>query len=319
MNTGWAQKQKLVAPEWPGVNYSYAKIYLYNLENQLHHEYQIIRKGKLNPTAVGDGIKLNQEQTTKLLTQINGDTRVLNEGLAKCYEPHHGIVFYNEKDSIVAATDICFLCEGIRFYPSKKYYTKLPDVVYSDATMKKTYKQLADFKAWVISTGIPVHEKQLDYGNEAKKLALNDSLVITNDSVFMGLFQNFKNIPHMKKFFSGVSFFVCDSSHTFTGGGDKVTFYEIEFDKGYVEASSYDGGPLWIVESETANRYSNIYKKFKTGMRKIEIYDAFKKDLGAYFYNPILIVQSTEKHQRLTFTFNSESGFVEKINYYTNH
>ncbi|HYG51987.1 MAG TPA: hypothetical protein VD905_13845, partial [Flavobacteriales bacterium] len=72
-------QKKGVAPTWPGMPYSYVKVYLYNLDNQLMGRYQPVKNGKLDPTVVGSGQRLTEPQATELLTILNGDTRVLND------------------------------------------------------------------------------------------------------------------------------------------------------------------------------------------------------------------------------------------------
>src|SRR5688572_29171625 len=95
---------------WPGVKYSYAKVYLYNVNGDLRGNHQILKEGKLDKTVQGEGKKLSDEQASKL-EKIFASGPAIDElvvGLSGCYIPRHAIVYYDEKDKPVASMSICF-------------------------------------------------------------------------------------------------------------------------------------------------------------------------------------------------------------------
>ncbi|MEM7035578.1 MAG: hypothetical protein AAF570_01290 [Bacteroidota bacterium] len=111
--------------EWPG-EYAYAEAYLYNIELKkgLSRGGAIVRDGALNETAVTPGYRLKEKDmkaVQKVIDRFQG-TRLF----AKCFEPHHGIVWYNAKNRPVGWMSVCFLCDGIRFSPHIK--SELEDV-----------------------------------------------------------------------------------------------------------------------------------------------------------------------------------------------
>ena len=60
--------------------------------------------------------KLNSSQTTKLL-EIFHSKYTYGERAAKCFEPHLGFVFYNDKNEIIAHSTICFGCNWMKTTP----------------------------------------------------------------------------------------------------------------------------------------------------------------------------------------------------------
>ena len=47
---------------WPGVKYSYAMVYLYNVDGNLRGYHQILKDGKLDKSVQGEGKKLSDAQ-----------------------------------------------------------------------------------------------------------------------------------------------------------------------------------------------------------------------------------------------------------------
>ena len=103
--------------KWPYTEHTYVKAYLYNLENDLKANHAIIQDGKLNPSVVGEGISLNNNQIKAIIDVTNEDIGGLVLGLSKTYIPHHGFVFYNSDDKPVAYITMSFDGEAIRVFP----------------------------------------------------------------------------------------------------------------------------------------------------------------------------------------------------------
>lgn len=276
-------QKKGVAPTWPGMPYSYAKVYLYNLDNQLLVHYQPVKNGKLDPTVVGDGQRLTQPQLAELLTIMNSDTRTLNEGLAKCYEPHHAFVFYDENDKVVASSDVCFLCEGIRFYPAKKYYKEQTN--YSESAEKAARKQLNGIKAVIEKTEVPVLNTSYDYSALANKMAKKDTLFIQYDSLFLNLIRNFTNVNEMVRTI-GENVTV-DSVKRVVGGGGQVMLYSVKGQNLLIECLSYNGSALWITKIHAARNPTRLFWHNDVYGMKGEVYEKVVHKLSSYPYEQV--------------------------------
>ncbi|RYD66743.1 MAG: hypothetical protein EOP83_04275 [Verrucomicrobiaceae bacterium] len=98
-----------IPDEWPGIEFSEVRVYLYNPGR--NDENLIIEKGKLHPDVVNpEGIKLDATQTQRLLTLLRHESP--DEGVPACmFRPHHGVVFYDRDGKPIANVSICFLCE----------------------------------------------------------------------------------------------------------------------------------------------------------------------------------------------------------------
>jgi hypothetical protein len=310
---GYSQK-KGTAPVWPGVSYRYVKVYVYNLDNQLHGRFQPVKSGKLDMTVVAPGVELTTQQTSELMAVFNSDTRVLNAGLSGCYEPHHAFVFYDEKDQIVASSDVCFLCQGIRFYPAKKYFKEIN--TYNDAATKLAEKQLNEIQKIVEKTEIPVFKKSMDYIKYSEGLTKNDTLTIENDSIFKSLIHSFKNIKSLLNQFPNSKTFKIDSTKRYVAGGDKVMFYFVKGDGVSVECSSYDGGQLWITSLKAEEKSIHLLHKIEIGDTKYEIFERLLPTIKAYPYEKTIQVYS--KTETIIFGFD-ENHFINSINYNSLH
>lgn len=308
-----AQKNRIY--KWPVGNWTYAKVYVYNIENQLLGDYQLVKNGKLNKTVTDTGRTLSQAQLTQLLNVINGDTRILNEGLAKCYEPHHGVVFYNEKKEIVSGFDVCFLCQGIKFYPSKR--EKETTSEYSESAIKKAEAQLEVIKKIIKSTNTPVYETSQDYRKLIQKNT-NDTLELINDSVFSGLLNTYSTLAQLIQK-NRIKINSLDSTTKFTYGKDKVKFYRLTSNEFNLNASSFNEGSLWITKIDLKDKSTYLFEKLKIGMRKITFLETYPYLTRNYFYENTLIVYSTNKNEKLIVRFHPGNGTIQYIGYDFNH
>lgn len=66
---------------------------------------------------ISSSVVLNPTQVRTLLAFIN-DTTSYGGGLASCFIPHDGLVFYDQENKIVAHLTICFECNYLRASPS---------------------------------------------------------------------------------------------------------------------------------------------------------------------------------------------------------
>ncbi|MEO1054205.1 MAG: hypothetical protein AAFX87_26435, partial [Bacteroidota bacterium] len=91
------------------------------------------------------------------------------QGLAKCYSPHHALVFYDKENRPVASLSFCFYCSGIRIYPSIPALAKLK-IDYGSRTDEEWQKfnahaeaELNKLKKVMEALDLPVYDDMADY------------------------------------------------------------------------------------------------------------------------------------------------------------
>ncbi len=161
--------------KWPGVEYAYATGYLYNLEGRLAGNHAIIKRDTtLDETVVGKGVVLNEKQIKTVLDIVNGkNSKALQDGLSSCFIPHHGIVFYDEKDQPVAYITICFYCEGIRIHPTS-YYSTRESAKVSPRQEKMVKHNLEQLTHIIKDLGHPVLNSPYEYQRLRHKYRSNE-------------------------------------------------------------------------------------------------------------------------------------------------
>jgi hypothetical protein len=161
VNSIWSQQKK-----WPYSEFSYAKAYMYNLENNLSGSYAIIQDTKINNTVTSDGIKLSSNKIEKIVSLINSDIKGLNEGLSKTFIPHHAIVFFNQNDIPIASVMFSFDGEALRLQPEKvtdKVFKEL-----TDSEIKNQLDKLSQFRKIIEDMGFQILNSPFEYQKLAK-------------------------------------------------------------------------------------------------------------------------------------------------------
>lgn len=80
------------------------------------HESSIIReKSELDSTHIGKRTVLDKTQFDNLFNLLYNSE--LATSRASCYNPRHGIIFYDTKGSIIGFLEICFECNRIYSFP----------------------------------------------------------------------------------------------------------------------------------------------------------------------------------------------------------
>ena len=288
---------------WPGVKYSYAIVYLYNVDGNLKGSHQILKEGKLDKTVQGEGKKLTDEQASKL-DKIFASGAAIDElvnGLSGCYIPRHAIVYYNEKDLPVASMSICFECQGIRFYsPSypRNHYSS------NDKLVKKAEEKLKEMEEIVKSLGFGTQFKQ----KEIIPITDNGVITITN-AISVGsllpekvTYENFKdyftNHENMKTFY--------DEKYTY--GGEKFIF--IQVDKG--KSMLYFSGPdekAFLEKAIVKDNDVKLCKRVKIGMTTKEIQGLMPVYDGISAPSEI-VIQNEDGSKKISFKL-SENKLIE--------
>jgi hypothetical protein len=96
----------------PFENLDYDKVVAFDYEGgKFEKEYNIINNGKL-ASSVHNMKELTLEQSKDFIAFI-GDSSTYGAGMASCFYPHLGIVFYKES-LVVAHLSICLECNYLR-------------------------------------------------------------------------------------------------------------------------------------------------------------------------------------------------------------
>ena len=157
--------------EWPYVNYTYAKAFMYNLDSKLRSKYQIVKDEKIDKTAISEGVLLTKKQAEKVIRITAKDVRALLSGLSKCFIPHHAIVFYNKENKPVASFMPSFECEAIKLKPAKPF-SKF-DAELTDGEIAEQLTILNEYEQIIKELGFPVLKSPSAYKKYSKKLEKN--------------------------------------------------------------------------------------------------------------------------------------------------
>jgi hypothetical protein len=166
---------------FPGVEYSYVKLYLYNTlseeevavdkkskdprfvdtrtpeEKSRRVDSHIMTDGRYSRSKIGSGVRVPDDLVASLNKLISGGTPELLEGLSKCFVPRHGFVYYDREHRPVASVSICFECEGLRVYPAPKARAS------RRFRIRRAHRQLAALESIVRRAEVPVFERPEAY------------------------------------------------------------------------------------------------------------------------------------------------------------
>jgi len=283
---------------WPGVKYSYAVVYLYNVDGGLAGNHQILKDGKLDKTVVGEGKKLATGITAEL-DKIFGSGPAIDElvnGLSGCYIPRHAIVYYNSKDKPIASMSICFECEGIRFYsPSypRNSYASSPELV------TEAQEKLKEIKAIIESVGIKTDFKMEE--NKKPEVKNEGSIHFTDSRAIDSLFPEKITLKNYRTFFTDTLDIKVREDEKFTYGGDKYIFVDVYKGNSHLYFSGSDENSSLESASVSWNDVV-LCNKIKIGMTLEEVQNFLPVYDG--ISNPeILSIQNEDGSKKITFKF----------------
>ncbi len=247
---------------WPNVQYDYAKLHLFNidLEKPNLFDWTIYKDGIYANSKKGSGYDLNE----KFLNEIHGHiTRgkgvpELRMGLAKCYMPRHGIIYYDRLGNPVASFTICFECDKIVFWSSNE----IPHLDYDDEhdDWQAAEKLAANLKTIFVKAKYPV------FNNDAEYLAY-----LKADSTLEDLGEMFMTDPNL----------------------DSLYFkrYSIEDVKGWVKSGKKENSLREIEETKiSAGGERWTYKQLEDLKRKNRFVFSFDE------VNPFLVEATITDH-----------------------
>lgn len=107
-----------IKPNEPWINFEYdsAVVYLYNVDTTLYkYAGTIVQGDSLNKSIEKEYSSTLSSSEITTIGKIMSTTPA-KESFSDCFEPHHGIVFYN-KGKITGHISICFLCDNMHANP----------------------------------------------------------------------------------------------------------------------------------------------------------------------------------------------------------
>ncbi len=211
---------------FPDVPYSYAKVYYYNVEDasQKPITHIFTQQDGWAKDALIASEKLSIEDIKKISTILSKGIDGLQLGLSGCFIPHHGIVYFNEKDQPVASISICLECEGARFWSVNKgvYRTKATKL-----NEKVVSNQFIELKQLFESKNVLVFDNPNEYAKLRNKNTTNIAASITiQDSVYVANLLGDGTIAACKMW-SKENIFKQDTLKKYTSGGDKYEFIQL--------------------------------------------------------------------------------------------
>lgn len=287
---------------WPGVPFHSVRAYMYNIHGDLYGNHSIIKEGALDKTVWDTGIALNRTQESRLLDLFNQDIALLQQGLAKCYIPHHGFVFYDENKKPVAWASVCFMCDGAQVYFPEK---KDKPAKYNSVNEKKVLEQMKELRSITEEIGLPVFktpEQYIEYFKKMEQEKTKSKIEITSDKLISEIF--LKEITH-----KNINDFIVNETekavvtpdHKFSGGGKKYFFYKGSFKNSTFHFSGTD--------EENTRLDKAVVKDFNVKLiDKITIGMSFDDVLSLMIYDGIsnpdeLIITNEKKSKKVILRF----------------
>lgn len=287
---------------FPNVQFSYAKMYLYNLEDfERRPDYHIYGNGMYAQSKIGNGIDLPNDFMLKANKIFSKGIGEIYGGLSKCFIPRHGIIFYDNIGQPVASMSICLECSQISFWSVEPFEIEEP----KKYNIKKAEQQIEEIKK-LIAEVAPVYDNEYAYksittlNNEYKSVG---SMTIKNnelDKVFGKLFleEDIKNWALKKEYLKR------DSVEKITNGGQSFFFKELktnnhsEFLFSDVDEKSY------LVQAIIKDNYFVLPNGVSIGMSSDDVIGT----LGVYdgISNPEKIEMSGDKY-RIIYLFKNQT------------
>jgi hypothetical protein len=249
---------------WPGVPYTGVRGYIYNLHGMLHGHHSPVKDGQLDTSVVLPGIELKGNNLMRYQKWLVQDLSLLQEGLSKCYIPHHAVVFFDADQKPVAWMSACLLCTGVQFYHPKR---PLGKVVYNEKSEKKAIAQADTLAAIFRAVGLPVLGSMEDYarlGNQMKKADNPIVVTITNDSIIKTLLPEEILASTYSKYLKNCQPFEKHDMKV-TLGGDKYYFTHVTACKSKLVFSGRDRNHLALERAEILDKDVNLLIKLFVG------------------------------------------------------
>lgn len=288
---------------WPGVSYSSVRGYVYNLNGMLRGHHSPVKDGQLDTSVVLPGVELNGKNLMRYQKWLAQDLSILQEGLSKCYIPHHAVVYFDADQKPVAWMSACLLCTGVQFYHPKR---PLGKIVYNEKIEKKAMAQADTLAAIFRSAGLPVLGSMEEYeklGRQMKKPAQPIVVTITNDSLIAALLPEDILSDTYKKYLKNCQPFEKHDMKV-TLGGDKYYFTHVTACKSKLVFSGKDRSKLTLESAEVLDKDVALLMKVVIGTSLDEVMSMMVYD-GPESPDQITI-QSTDQRKSITLHFEKK-------------
>lgn len=148
---------------FPNIDYSYARLYLFNLNAEETHnfDYSIYHKGEYATSKLGNGYELSKVNLEEMSSIYRKGMNELRYGLSKCFTPRHGIIYFDQKGTPVASVSICFECDRVYFW-SKNELPEIPEWS-DDFNIKKAEQQIMLLRKIIEVNKIPLMKTPAEY------------------------------------------------------------------------------------------------------------------------------------------------------------
>jgi hypothetical protein len=293
---------------WPNIDYSYAKLYLFNieLEKPSWHDWDIYEDGIYATSKIGSGIDLSQATLEKLSRVLAHGAEELRLGLSKCYMPRHGIIYYDNLGNPVASFSLCLECDKISFWSKKS----IPPIDDNARDFKKAEKQIAEIELIFRTANIPIYLNDQEYLTYLKSdSAFEDSgeLFINDSSIDTSFFSHY-SINQVMNWLGGSN--LRENTETkITAGGDKWTYKVLRSSRGNELIFSFDETNPFLVEANIVHGALVLPNGVSVGMSVDDVQGSFMVYDGPAWPEHIEV-----KGEKVTINYYFKHHTLSKIN-----
>ncbi|MBK9591659.1 MAG: hypothetical protein IPO32_09185 [Crocinitomicaceae bacterium] len=96
---------------FPNVEYDYAKVYLFNANEKAETdkpEFSVYMNDVYAKSKIGNGFDFSEQMNAQLNSIFRLGVDRMVAGLAGCYIPRHGIIYFDSTGKTVASISFCF-------------------------------------------------------------------------------------------------------------------------------------------------------------------------------------------------------------------
>lgn len=304
----------LASAGFPGVEYSYAKMFLFNIEDSISRpDEHVYEDGIYAKSKIGEGIEVKQEILNHLNKIMSGDINSMLIGLSGCFQPRHGVIYYNENHVPVASVSICLECERIQYWTKGRFKYEVNSSRFSE---EKAIKQFKFIKKNIVIPNLPVFEganiggQYLKFCKENTAFMNRGEITIHSDSL-LKFFNEKTNLSQVQTWCKNLSKLKDDEVVKITAGGDKYSFKKQYYDSTEFLYINNDVNPT-LTEAKIYSAEITLPNGVQVGMSFGEILNS----IGVYDgpENPEVIIIDNDKVKLVYhFTFQTLKGIELSI------
>jgi hypothetical protein len=293
--------------KFPLVDFAYAEVYYYNLEEQHHRPVTYIYTpvSGMAKNAVAANVKLHPSDLVTVHQIIDKGLDGLLLGTSSCFIPRHGIVYYGNQGEVVAAMSICFECGSIRFWDSKKgdYTTRVkkPDTQLIEKQLKAVKDELVQLGVKVVDNVEEYAELIQPQSPPVKENPSPKTITIQDNRYVEAIFNNGYHSELLSWLDDCTNVLVREDTK-YTAGGDKYIFLNItEKDVQFLFSKINDN---WVLgEGKVSNTCVRLPNGIRVGDTLDKVLQTFLVYDGISSPDSITVVGQSFK---IVYTFEAE-------------